>query len=251
MGLLRLWPAGEDLVWPSWLSPTCRRRGYFGGRCTRTRRTRGPESDIAPRAVTAKRDLLRLVRAVASPLGKDTTLSSAIHALGIRLRDAASPHLTTPLAPPEEPFGASDGRRACKLNTGSPLPAALRGPVRGNISTDASFRPHTHLLNIEHRPPPCTTLSADRRPKTARPPMRHDVARASRWPSHCLSLWLCSIRYTIPTLQHQALAHRPVTRRRVHITDCRLERPPEASRRCACEQSWLMLQPYQDGSDRP
>eukprot|EP00966_Prymnesium_polylepis_P283679 6553883-Prymnesium_polylepis.1 len=47
--------------------------------------------------------------------------------------------------PREEPFGASDGRRACKLNTGSQLPVALRGPVRGNISTDSSVRPHTHL----------------------------------------------------------------------------------------------------------
>eukprot|EP00966_Prymnesium_polylepis_P268553 6204053-Prymnesium_polylepis.1 len=40
-----------------------------------------------------------------------------------------------------------------------------------------------------------------------------------------------AMRYIIPTLQHQALAHWPVTRRRVHITDCRLDRPPEASRR--------------------
>eukprot|EP00966_Prymnesium_polylepis_P181942 4214519-Prymnesium_polylepis.1 len=78
-----------------------------GGR----RRTRGPESDIAPRAMTAERDPLRLLRVVASPSAKDRTISSAIHALGTRLRDVASPHLTPPLAPPEEPLGPSDERR--------------------------------------------------------------------------------------------------------------------------------------------
>ena len=41
-----------------------------------------PRRDIESRAMTAKRDLLRLVRAVASPPDKDTALSSAIHALG-------------------------------------------------------------------------------------------------------------------------------------------------------------------------
>eukprot|EP00966_Prymnesium_polylepis_P144844 3344628-Prymnesium_polylepis.1 len=50
--------------------------------------------------MTTKRDLLRLVRAVVSPPGKDTALSSAIYALGARSRDAASPYLTPPLMPP-------------------------------------------------------------------------------------------------------------------------------------------------------
>eukprot|EP00966_Prymnesium_polylepis_P119889 2770350-Prymnesium_polylepis.1 len=71
---------------------------------------------MAPRAVTAERDLLRLVSAVATPPGKDTAISSAIHALGTLARDAASPHLTPPLAGklalPEEPLGPSEGRRA-------------------------------------------------------------------------------------------------------------------------------------------
>eukprot|EP00966_Prymnesium_polylepis_P195788 4537773-Prymnesium_polylepis.1 len=43
---------------------------------------------IALRAMTAKRYLLWLVRAVASPPGKDRASSSALHALGIRVRDA-------------------------------------------------------------------------------------------------------------------------------------------------------------------
>eukprot|EP00966_Prymnesium_polylepis_P205465 4761615-Prymnesium_polylepis.1 len=61
--------------------------------------------------MTAKRDLLRLARAVAGPSGKDTALISASHALGARSRDAASPYLTPPLMePPEEPFGPSEGR---------------------------------------------------------------------------------------------------------------------------------------------
>eukprot|EP00966_Prymnesium_polylepis_P232901 5386584-Prymnesium_polylepis.1 len=49
--------------------------------------------------MTAERELLRLLRAVASPSGKDTATSSALHALGTRVLDAASPHLTSPLAP--------------------------------------------------------------------------------------------------------------------------------------------------------
>jgi hypothetical protein len=110
--------------------------------------TLGACGAIAPRAMTANRDLLWLVRAVASPYGKDRPTSSALHALGIRVRDAAWPHLTPPLAPPEEPFGPSDGRRACKINTGSPLPAALRRPAHGHVLTDASLRPHTHLVNF-------------------------------------------------------------------------------------------------------
>eukprot|EP00966_Prymnesium_polylepis_P029940 695560-Prymnesium_polylepis.1 len=61
--------------------------------------------------MTAKRDLLRLVRAVASSPSKDRAISSAPHALGIRVSDVASPHLTPPFAPPEAPFGPSDGRR--------------------------------------------------------------------------------------------------------------------------------------------
>eukprot|EP00966_Prymnesium_polylepis_P173708 4017814-Prymnesium_polylepis.1 len=43
------------------------------------------------------------------------------------------------LAPPEEPFGSSDGRRACKPNTESPLPAALRlivWPIRTGLTPD-------------------------------------------------------------------------------------------------------------------
>ena len=44
--------------------------------------------------MTAKRDLLRLLRAVASPHGKDTAVSSAIHALGASLArcGVATPH---------------------------------------------------------------------------------------------------------------------------------------------------------------
>eukprot|EP00966_Prymnesium_polylepis_P160228 3704393-Prymnesium_polylepis.1 len=62
--------------------------------------------------MTAERDLLCLVRDVASQPGKGTAISSVLHPLGARSRDAASPHLTRPpLAPPEEPFGPSDGRR--------------------------------------------------------------------------------------------------------------------------------------------
>ena len=98
--------------------------------------------------MTAERDLLRLTRAVAGPSDKATAISSAIHALGARLRDAASPHLTPPLAPPEEPFGPSVGRRACKPNTGSPLPAALRGPASDYVSTDSSFKVAHSLVNI-------------------------------------------------------------------------------------------------------
>ena len=176
-------------------------------------------ADIAPRAVTAKRDLLRLVRAVVSPPGEGRAISSAIHALGTRGRDAASQHLTPPLAPPEEPFGPSDGRRACKLNTGSPLLAALRGPASGHAWTDSSLRSHTHRWTFEHRPPPRTTLSAHRRLTMTRPPMRHDIARASYRPPYCLSLGIYAIRYVIPTLKHQALAHRTDTCHRVHITD--------------------------------
>ena len=105
--------------------------------------------------MTGKRDLIRLVRAVASSSGKDRAISSALHALGTRVRDAASPHLTPPLAPPlEEPFGSSDGQRACKPNTGSPLPAAPRGPSRDHVSTDSSLSSHTHPQSFEHRPPP-------------------------------------------------------------------------------------------------
>ena len=103
-------------------------------------------SPIAPRAMTAGRDLLWIVRAVSNVLGKDRAISSALHALGTRVCDAASPHLTPPLAPPEEPFGPSDGRRACKLNTGSPIPAALRGPARDHASSDSSLCSHTHIL---------------------------------------------------------------------------------------------------------
>eukprot|EP00966_Prymnesium_polylepis_P029169 677019-Prymnesium_polylepis.1 len=73
-------------------------------------------------------------------------------------RRHTSPHLTPPLAPPEEPSGPSDERRACKPNTGSPLPAPLRGPARDHVSTDSSLSSHTHIINLEHRPPPRTTL---------------------------------------------------------------------------------------------
>eukprot|EP00966_Prymnesium_polylepis_P182399 4225508-Prymnesium_polylepis.1 len=40
----------------------------------------------------------------------------------------------SPLDPPP-----SDGRRACKPNTGSALPVALRGAASGQVSTDASL----------------------------------------------------------------------------------------------------------------
>ena len=149
----------------------------------RPRRNNRPNTlggDIAPRAVTAKRDLLRLVRAVASSPGKDTALSSAIHALGARSRDAASPYLTPPLMPPEEPFGPSEGRRARKIKTSSPLPATPMRPGCYHVLTDTSLTPHTPRYNLEHRPPPRTIITALRRPTTARPPMRHDIARASR-----------------------------------------------------------------------
>ena len=56
--------------------------------------------------------------------------------------------------------------------------------------------------------------------------------------------------YVIPTLQHQALAHWPDTRRRVHIKYFCLETPPEASRRCASERSQMVLRPDLDGSGR-
>ena len=135
---------------------------------------------IAPRAMTAKRDFLGLARAITSPPGKDTAISSAIHALRARSRDAASPHLTPPLVPPEEPFGPSEGRRARKIKTSSPLPATPMRPGCWHVLTDTSLTPLTPPYNLEHRPPPHTTLSADRRPKTARSPMRHDIARASR-----------------------------------------------------------------------
>ena len=44
---------------------------------------------------------------------------------------------------------------------------------------------------------------------------------------------MCAVRYAILTLQHQALALRATTRRRVHITDCRLERPFRTAWRAA------------------
>ena len=148
----------------------------------RPRRNDSPNTlggDMLVRAMTAKRDLLRLARAVASPPGKDTALSSALHALGARSRDAASPYLTPPLMPPEEPFGPSEGRRARKIKTSSPLPATPMRPGCCHILTDTSLTPHTPRYNLEHRPPPRTIIAALRRPTTARPPMRHDIARAS------------------------------------------------------------------------
>ena len=81
--------------------------------------------------------------------------------------------------------------------------------------------------------------------------MRHDIARASHRPPYCLSLGMYAIRYVVATLQHQALAHRTDTRRRVHIKDLCLETPPEAYRRCASERSQMVLRPDLDGSERP
>ena len=80
--------------------------------------------------------------------------------------------------------------------------------------------------------------------------MRHDIARASHRPPYCLSLGTYAIRYVLLTLQHQALAHWPETRRRVHIKDFCLETPPEASRRCASERSQMVLRLDLDGSGR-
>ena len=80
--------------------------------------------------------------------------------------------------------------------------------------------------------------------------MRHDIARASHRPPYCLSLGTYAIRYVLLTLQHQALAHWPETRRCVHIKDFCLETPPEASRRCASERSQMVLRLDLDGSGR-
>ena len=104
--------------------------------------------------MTGKRDLIRLVRAVASSFGKDRAISSALHALGTRVRDAASPHLTPPLAPLEEPLWTPDGQRACKPNTGSPILVTLKASSRGHVSTDSISSSHTHKHVLEHRPPP-------------------------------------------------------------------------------------------------
>jgi hypothetical protein len=52
------------------------------------------QGERCERAMTAKRDLLRLLRAVASPHGKDTAVSSANHALGASIArcGVATPH---------------------------------------------------------------------------------------------------------------------------------------------------------------
>ena len=136
---------------------------------------------MAPRAVTAKRDLLGLVRAITSPPGKDTAISSAIHALRARSRDAASPHLTPHLVPPEEPFGPSEGRRARKIKTSSPLPATPMRPGCWHVLTDTSLTPLTPPL--QSRAPAAATHYSFSRP----PPENGTLTHAPRHRS-CFTL---------------------------------------------------------------